>query len=131
VTDHYDLQCGIEIGRNCHFNFGCYLSGTGGLTIGDNCLFAPDVKVITGGHNFDDVTRPIIEQGINRGRVFIEDNVWIGAGAIILPNVRIGSGSVVAAGAVVTKSVEPNSVVGGVPATLLRVRGQKESVIYR
>jgi acetyltransferase-like isoleucine patch superfamily enzyme len=131
VTDHYDEQCGIEIGSNCHFNFGCYLSGTGGLKIGDNCLFAPGVKVITGGHNFEDLTKPIIEQGINRGPVIIEENVWVGTGAIILQNVQIGAGSVIAAGAVVTKSVRPDSIVAGVPAVLVRVRGRKFRTIYQ
>jgi len=130
ITEHYDQQCGIEIGDNCHFNFGCYLSGFGGLAIGSNCLFAPGVKIITGGHNFDDLSIPIIQQGTNRGSVVIEDNVWIGAGAIVLPHVCIGSGSVVAAGAVVTKSVKRNSVVGGVPATVITMRGQHTRVAF-
>jgi len=122
VTDHYDSGCGIEIGDNSHFNFGCYLSGTGGLKIGKDCLCAPGVKILSGGHNFDCLTTPIIKQGLDTAPVVIEDNVWIGAGAIILQNVTIGSGSVVAAGAVVTKSVERNSVVGGVPARLIKTR---------
>jgi len=122
VTDHYNSQCGIEIGDNCHFNFGCYISGTGGLKIGNDCLFAPGAKVITGGHNFDDLSAPIIRQGLDVSPVIIEDNVWVGAGATILQNVTIGSGSVVAAGAVVTKSVERNSIVGGVPARLIGTR---------
>ena len=125
ITEHYDQQCGISIGDDCHFNFVCYLSCFGGLEIGNHCLLAPGVKVITGGHNFDDLTVPIIQQGTNRGRVVIEDNVWIGTGAIILPGVSIGSGSVVAAGAVVARSVARDSVVAGVPAAVIRMRGQR------
>jgi len=130
ITEHYDQQCGISIGHDCHFNFGCYLSGFGGLEIGNQCLFAPGVKIITGGHNFDDLTVPIIQQGTNRGRVVIEDNVWIGTGAIVLPGVSIGSGSVVAAGAVVAKSLERDSVVAGVPATVVRVRGERPKAAF-
>jgi acetyltransferase-like isoleucine patch superfamily enzyme len=123
VTDHYNFGCGIEIGDNCHFNFGCYISGTGGLKIGNDCLFAPGVKILTSGHNFDDLELPIVKQGLDMAEVVIEDNVWVGAGAIVLQNVTIGSGSVIAAGAVVNRSVKPNSVVGGVPASLIRKRG--------
>lgn len=123
VTDHFDPRCGIRIGNNCHFNFGCYLSGTGGLEIGDNCLFGPGAKIITGGHRFDDLDTDIVAQGLSTAPVAIRDNVWVGAGAIILPNVTIGSGSVIAAGAVVTKSVPENSVVAGVPAKLIKKRG--------
>lgn len=131
VTDHYNSECGIEIGDNCHFNFGCYVSGTGGLRIGNDCLFAPGVKILTSGHNFDDLELPIIQQGLDMAQVVIEDNVWIGAGAIILQNVTIGSGSVIAAGAVVNKSVDPNTVVAGVPASVIRTRGIRAGVAAR
>ncbi len=126
VTDHYDAGCGIVIGSNCHFNFNCYLSGTGGLEIGDNCLFGPGVKILTGGHNFEHLAVDIIDQGLVAGPVKIANNVWVGAGAIILPNVTVGPGAVIAAGAVVTRDVAPNSIVAGVPAKLIRFRDSSD-----
>lgn len=123
VTDDFDENCGIQIGDDCHFNYGCYLSGTGGLVIGNHCLFGPGVKIVTGGHRYDDLQRPMIEQGLTTGRVVIEDDVWVGAGAIILPHVTLGRGAIVAAGAVVTKDVAPYHMVAGIPAATIRVRG--------
>lgn len=122
VTDHFNGQCGIEIGTNCHFNYGCYLSGTGGLQIGNDCLFGTGVKILTGGHEFRDPNELIINQGLTMGMVVIEDNCWIGAGATILPNVRIRTGAIVAAGAVVTKDVVSQTIVAGVPAAFLKAR---------
>jgi acetyltransferase-like isoleucine patch superfamily enzyme len=122
VTDDYDEKCGIIIGDNSHFNYGCYLSGTGGLKIGGNCLFGPNVKILTGGHQFMNLHVPIINQGLTRERVIIEDNVWIGAGAIILQNVVISSGAIVAAGSVVSKDVVANTIVAGIPAKIIRNR---------
>jgi len=71
-------------------------------------------------HVFDDPTRPILEQGLRAFGITIEDDAWIGAGAIILDGVRIGRGAVVGAGAVVTRDVAPHTVVAGVPARLVR-----------
>jgi acetyltransferase-like isoleucine patch superfamily enzyme len=124
VSDDFDESCGITIGNNCHFNYGCYLCGTGGLIIGNNCLFGPGVKIIPTNHRIEDIHTNIIDQGRENGMVTIEDNVWVGAGAIILLNARIKSGAVISAGAVVTKDVDENTVVGGVPATFIRVRGE-------
>ena len=69
---------------------------------------------------FDDPNRPFIEQGITAEGIIIEDDVWIGASAVITDGVRVGKGAVVAAGAVVTKDVPPHSVVGGVPAKIIK-----------
>lgn len=122
VTDDFDEICGITISNNCHFNYGCYLSGTGGLYIGNNCLFGPSVKIITSAHNFSNINIDIINQGLTRKRVYINDNVWVGAGAIILPGVVIESGAIIAAGSVVTKRVFSNTIVGGIPARILKHR---------
>lgn len=73
-------------------------------------------------HEYGCLATPIREQGYFRAKVIIDDDVWIGAGAIILPGVRIARGTVVAAGAVVTSSTSPFDVIGGVPAKLLKTR---------
>jgi acetyltransferase-like isoleucine patch superfamily enzyme len=127
VTDAYDDNCGIIIGNNCYFNYNCYLCGTGGLIIGDNCIFGPGVKIIPTNHKFEDIHIDIVHQGHTGGTVIIENNVWVGAGAIILPNVKIKSGAIVSAGAVVTRDVEENTIVAGVPATSHKVRGESDN----
>lgn len=101
----------IRIGSSSHINKGCLLDGRGSLTIGDNVSVSFGAKILSGGHDH--------QSEMFRGvflPVRIEDNVWIGANATILQNVRIGKGAVVCAGAVVTKDVEPYAIVGGVPA---------------
>jgi len=99
------------------------LRGQGGITIGDRVYTAPLVQILAVNHVFDDPTRPMIEQGITAEGIVIEDDVWIGAGAIITDGVRVGRGAVIAAGAVVTQDVPPHTVVGGVPARVLREIG--------
>ena len=115
----------VSIGNNVGFNAGCWLNGGGGITIGDHVLFGPRVIIHSANHRFDRLDVPICEQGHDHKEVVIEDNVWVGAGCIILPGVTIHSGAVVAAGAVVTQSVPANAVVGGVPARLIRMRGER------
>lgn len=110
----------IRIGRDSLIGEYNVLRGQGGITIGDRVYTAPLVQVLAVNHVFDDPDRPIVEQGITAEGIVIEDDVWIGAGAIITDGVRIGRGAVVAAGAVVTREVEPHTVVGGVPARLIK-----------
>jgi len=110
----------IHIGRNCLIGELNVLRGQGGITIGDRVYTAPLVQILAVNHVFDDPARPFVEQGITAEGIAIEDDVWIGAGAIITDGVRVGRGAVVAAGAVVTQDVPPHTVVGGVPARVLR-----------
>lgn len=124
VTDDFEGS-GILIGNNCHFNYGCYLSGTGGLAIGDNCLFGPGVKILTGGHKFNDIHVPIVKQGLTTAPVSIGNDVWVGAGAIILQGIKIGDGAIIAAGAVLTKDVLSKNIVAGIPAKCIGIRGVK------
>ncbi len=114
----------VSIGDDVGFNTGCWLNGGGGITIGNQVQFGPRVVIHSANHRFDRLDIPICEQGHEHREVVIEDNVWVGAGCIILPGVTIHSGAVVAAGAVVTRSVPANAVVGGVPAKLIRMRGE-------
>ena len=81
---------------------------------------APLVQILAVNHVFDDPARPIIEQGITAEGIVIENDAWIGAGAIILDGVRVGQGAVVGAGAVVTRDVPPHTVVAGNPASVVK-----------
>jgi serine acetyltransferase len=112
----------IVIGNKCSINPYAILYGHGNLTIGNNVLIAGHCLIIPANHIFEDIRRPINSQGETRKGIIIEDNVWIGAGCRILDGVTIGTGAVVAAGAVVSKNVCSNTVVGGIPAKLIKNR---------
>ena len=94
----------------------------GGVEIGKYVQVGPNTVIHSANHNFDDIDLPICKQGHTPKKVKIEDDVWIAAGCIILPGVTIGKGAVIAAGAVVTKDVEPYSVVAGAPAKKIKDR---------
>lgn len=110
----------IRIGRDSLIGELNVLRGQGGITIGDRVYTAPLVQMLAVNHVFADPARPIIEQGITAEGIVVEDDAWIGAGAILTDGVRVGRGAVVAAGAVVTQDVPPHTVAGGVPARVLR-----------
>lgn len=110
----------IRIGQESLIGEMNVLRGQGGITIGNRVYTAPLVQMLAVNHVYDDPSRPIIEQGITAEGIVVEDDVWIGAGAVITDGVRIGEGAVVAAGAVVTKDVPAHTVVGGVPARILK-----------
>jgi len=113
---------GISIGNNTGLNARSYIGGQGGVKIGDLVIIGPDVKIFSENHFFYDLKIPIKYQGENRKGVVIEDNCWIGAGAIILDGVILGSGTIVAAGSVVNKSFPSNSIIGGIPAKFIKNR---------
>jgi acetyltransferase-like isoleucine patch superfamily enzyme len=96
------------------------IRGQGGVVIGDRVYTSPMVQIIAVNHVFDDPNRPFCEQGITAQGITIEDDVWIGSGAIVTDGVHVGKGAVIAAGAVVTKDVPAHTVVGGVPARVIR-----------
>lgn len=112
----------IHIGENSGIGQGSVLYGNGGLVIGDNVLIAGQCFIVASSHQFDSTERPISEQGFSSKGITIGDDVWIGAGAKILDGVEIGEGCVVGANSVVNRSVEPQSIVAGVPAKLIRMR---------
>jgi acetyltransferase-like isoleucine patch superfamily enzyme len=116
-------QSGIKIGRDVLISEFTVIRGQGGVTIGDRVYTSPFTQIVAVNHRFDDPTRPFIEQGITAKGITIEDDVWIGSGAIITDGVHIGKGAVVAAGAVVTHDVPPHTVVGGVPARVIKEIG--------
>jgi acetyltransferase-like isoleucine patch superfamily enzyme len=107
----------ITIGKNVFINHACTFLDMGGITIEDNVLIGPKVNLITENHPI----KPEDRKSLICKPIVIKRNVWIGAGAIILPGVTVGENSIVAAGSVVTKDVPMNTVVGGVPARIIKV----------
>ena len=117
VYNFRDLpKAGIKIGKDSLIGEYSVIRGQGGVSIGDRVYTSPFTQIIAVNHVFDDPDRPFVEQGITAEGITIEDDVWLGSGAIITDGVRIGAGAVVAAGAVVTQDVPAHTVVGGVPA---------------
>jgi acetyltransferase-like isoleucine patch superfamily enzyme len=114
----------IEIGAECSIQPYCVLYGHGGLRIGDHVRMATHTVVIPANHVFGDIDRPIAEQGETREGIVVEDDVWIGANVTILDGVTVGRGSIVAAGAVVTRDVPALSIAGGCPARVIGWRGE-------
>lgn len=111
----------VEMGEKVGFNYGCYVNGFGGLTIGDRTIIGPYTMIHTANHEMD-TGRPIPEQGWNLGPVDIGPDCWIGMGVCILPGVTIGEGCVVGAGSVVTRDLEPYAVAVGNPAKPIKSR---------
>ncbi|NJN43960.1 MAG: acyltransferase [Anaerolineae bacterium] len=111
---------GIKIGQNSLVGEYSVIRGQGGVDIGNRVYTSPFTQIIGSRSCFNDPNKPFVDQGITAQGIHIEDDVWIGASAIITDGVRIGKGAVVAAGAVVTKDVPPYTVVGGVPAKVIR-----------
>lgn len=112
----------ILIGDNSSINPYCMIHGGGGVKIGNGVRIASHTVIIAANHVFDDPTKFIYLQGESEKGIVIEDDVWIGAGARILDGIVVAKGTVVGAGAVVTKSTEAYSVVAGVPARTIRMR---------
>ncbi len=117
-----DPCVGIRIGARTIVNVGAYLSGEGGLEIGEDVLIGPHAKLLSAGHAIDEGDVVIARNRITRARIVVEDGAWIGAGAMVLEGVRIGRGAVVAAGALVRQDVPAGMVAAGMPATLVRAR---------
>ena len=117
---HLEVREGITIGSNTHFAPFCVLYGP--LEIGMNCAFAAHCTFASVGHGYERTDIPMVQQPPTSRKIVIEDDVWFGANCVVVGGVRIGQGSIIGAGAVVTKDVEPYSVMGGVPAKLIRKR---------
>ena len=120
----------MSVNKNAHFvladrvmiNAGCYLSGEGSLTIGDDVLIGPNSCILSAGHAFSDPDEVIQKQPITYGPVVIEKGAWIGASSVILQGVAVGEGAVVGAGSVVPKNIPPFAVAVGNPARIIKFR---------
>jgi acetyltransferase-like isoleucine patch superfamily enzyme len=116
----------VEIGERCSINALTILYGTGGLRIGRFVRIASHSTIVASSHVFASTDTPIVTQGVTAAGITIDDDVWIGAGCRILDGVHIGRGAIIAAGAVVNRDVAPYTVVGGVPARVLKHRQANE-----
>lgn len=105
-----------KIGKNVFINFNCTILDLGGVTIEDGVLIAPNVNLLSEGHPLSPQNR----HDLVPGHIHIKQNAWIGANATVLPGVSVGKNSIVAAGAVVSKDVPDNTIVGGIPAKVLK-----------
>lgn len=121
------LPRGIRFGKNSACGAYSHIGGGEMITIGENVIMGQHVSFHAENHNFDQVDVPIREQGVSRKGIVIEDDCWVGGNALFLDGSHVGRGCVVAAGAVVRGEVPPYSVVGGVPARVLRSRLPQES----
>lgn len=118
----------IRIGSHVGIGEFAHLGGAGGLEIGDDCIIGPYLSCHPENHRFPDVQQLIRLQGTERKGISIGKNCWIGAKVTILDGVRIGENCVIAAGAVVTKDMPSNAVIGGMPAKIIRHRNPGEPV---
>lgn len=106
----------IQLGKNVFINHACTFLDLGGITIEDDVQIGPKVNIITENHPAD----PLKRKSLDLAAVTIKRNAWIGAAVNILPGVTVGENAVVAAGAVVTKDVAANTIVGGIPAKFIK-----------
>jgi maltose O-acetyltransferase len=115
---HCDLGFNIKLGKNILINYDCVLLDTGEISIGNNVLIGPGTKIVTAEHPCEAEKRK--DWSVSCRPIRIEEDVWIGAGAIVLPGVTIGARSVIGAGSVVTRDIPPDSVAVGNPARVIR-----------
>ena len=121
-TTFNNLNGYIKIGHNVGIGEFAYLGGAGGLEIGNDCIVGQYFSCHPENHNHSEIETPIRLQGVTHQGIKIGDNCWIGSKVTILDGVRIDNGTIIAAGAVVTRSFPENSIIGGVPAKLIKRR---------
>jgi lipopolysaccharide O-acetyltransferase len=127
VLDGHGDEVALELGDGTSIQGGCVLSAALGIRLGRQVLLARNVYVSDHGHAFDDTSRAVLAQGIDRlGRVEIGDGAWLGENVVVCPGVRIGRGAVVGANAVVTTDVPDFAVAVGAPARVVRIFGRAE-----
>lgn len=129
-SGYYGREIGVGLRVGHHSNIGpyCFIGCSGRITIGSNVMISPRVSIYAENHNFTRLDMPMKEQGVTRGETTIEDDCWLASNSVILSGVRVGRGSVVAAGSVVTTDIPPYSIVAGVPAKIIKSRQLSESV---
>jgi acetyltransferase-like isoleucine patch superfamily enzyme len=118
-------NCSIVIGDNCSLNTGCHIVAVYGIQIGSHTRIGEYCSIRDQNHCFEDPAQLIFQQGFQGAPILIGQDVWIGRGVLIAPGVEIGDGCIIGANSVVTHSLEPYSIVGGVPARFIRKRGNR------
>lgn len=131
IKDNSIIECtgvirnlgeGLVIGNNTGISQNCFIQVRGKVCIGSYVILGPGVSIFSESHIHNKIDEYIVLQGENRKGVIIKDGVWIGAGSIVLDGVTIGENSIIAAGSIVNKDVAPYTIVGGVPAKLIKNR---------
>lgn len=117
---------GLKVGDNSSIGPYCYIGCSGYIEIGNNVMMSPRVSIYSENHNFSNTEQPMIEQGVTRSFVKIEDDCWLAANSLILAGVTVGKGAIVAAGSVVTKDVPPYAIVAGNPAKVVKFRTEPQ-----
>jgi len=120
----------ISIGSNCNFGQGVFLTGAGGIRVGDWVAIGPDTKIWSVNHRFEDPDTPVLQQGWEAKEVVVEDDVWLGANVFVMPGTIIGKGAIVSAGSIVTKSIPSHAVVAGNPARVIGWRKRPEAASH-
>jgi galactoside O-acetyltransferase len=111
IADNFTMNSNSQLGASF-----------GKIIIGNDCAIAPNCVLRASNHTFDNPNIPSREQGHTYGEIIIEDDVWISSNCVITADTKIGKSSIIGAGSVVTKNVEPYSIMGGVPAKLIKKR---------
>lgn len=121
IRDHIRLTNPekISIGEHCNLSERSFITGGGGVTLGNYVGLGPDVKIWSVNHRFDDPDVPWLTQGYDKKPVVIEDDVWLGANCFVMPGVTIGKGAIISAGSILMKSVPPYAIIAGNPGRVV------------
>jgi acetyltransferase-like isoleucine patch superfamily enzyme len=123
ISPNVRIKGRFEIGNGSSIAQNCTIAGEGaGIFVGANVMVAPNCVLVAFDHGFSETSIPMVKQKYVEAPIFIEDDVWIAANCTITAGVRIGKGSIVGANSVVTSNVPPFSIVGGVPAKIIKNR---------
>lgn len=118
----------VSVGANSQVNYNTVILGGSGVTIGEGVMIGPNCTIAAGNHDYHQTRTPMRFAGaLSAGPIVIEDGVWIGASVVITDGVRIGRGAVIGAGAVVTRDIPAMAVAAGVPAKVVRYRGEHQA----
>lgn len=122
-----ELAAGCTTGARVGISEGAFIGAKGPVVIGDDTDFGPGCRLIAENHVFDDPDRPVREQALERKGITVGAGCWVGTNVVILDGCTVGDGAVIGAGAVVTSDIAPGMVAAGVPARVMRARGQDAS----
>jgi acetyltransferase-like isoleucine patch superfamily enzyme len=115
----------LVTGEQCGFGSGCFIAaGVGGIRMGDHVIFGPNVSVIAANYRYGQLDVPLEEQGLTSQGIHIGNNVWVGAGSVILDGSAIGDNSIVVANSLVNRRFPPNSIIQGNPAKVILARSR-------